>query len=209
MRLVRAGIHFYIVGILILTFGIALTILSMMGTSPYDSLLVGLNRTFGFTVGTWEVVLGLSLLIFNAIAEKRRPELFAMITSVITGIGIDSWLFLLENVVIPEAWAGEFGYYLLGLLFTCLGTACYLQSSIAPNPLDRAMLVVTNLTGLSVTYSRSLISIVLVILAFFFDGAIGLGTLINALFSGLIISLFLPYFESLHHRLHRRLERVS
>lgn len=205
MRLLRAGIHFYIIGIIILTLGIAVTILSLMGASPYDSLLVGLNRTFGFTVGTWEVVVGVSMFAFNAIAEKKRPEYFALITSIITGIGIDSWLFLLNEVVIPVSWTGKFSFYLLGLLFTCIGTAAYLQSTIAPNPFDRTMLVVSKLTGWGVAYSRVLISIILVTTAFFFDGAIGLGTLINALFSGLIISLILPYMESINRKTLRKL----
>lgn len=209
MRLLHAGIHFYMIGIIILTAGISITILSLLGTSPYDSLLVGLNRTFGLTVGTWEVALGLSLFTFNAIAERRRPEYFAMVTSVITGIGIDTWLFLLRDVVLPVTWMGEFGFFSLGLFFTCLGTACYLQSTIAPNPLDRTMLVVTRLTGWGVAYSRILISVVLVSIAFFLDGAIGLGTLINALFSGLIISLFLPHLEWMNSRIQRQIERAS
>lgn len=206
MRMLRAGIHFYLIGIIILTLGIAVTILSLLGTSPYDSLLVGLNRTFGLTVGTWEIALGLSLFIFNAVAEKRRPEYFAMITSVVTGIGIDTWLFLLGDVVLPGTWTDKFSFYALGLFFTCLGTACYLQSSIAPNPLDRTMLVVTKLTGWGVAYSRILISAVLVTIAFFLDGAIGLGTLINALFSGLIISLFLPWLERINQRIQRQFD---
>lgn len=205
MRLLRAGIHFYFIGIIILTLGIAATILSLMGASPYDSLLVGLNRTFGFTVGTWEVVVGVSMFTFNAIAEKKRPEYFALITSIITGIGIDTWLFLLSEVVIPVSWAGKFSFYLLGLFFTCLGTAAYLQSKIAPNPLDRTMIVVSKLTGWGVAYSRVLISVILVTLAFFFDGAIGLGTLINALFSGLIISMILPHMESINRKILKNL----
>lgn len=211
MRLIRAGIHFYIVGIAILTLGIALTILSLLGASPYDALLVGLNRTFGLTVGTWEVVVGLFLLIFNAVAEKSRPEFFAVITSVITGIGIDSWLFLLGDIVAPVTMASESVYFALGLFFTCLGTACYLQSSIAPNPMDRSMLVITKLTGMSVTYSRGLISIVLVSVAFFFDGAIGIGTIINALFSGMIIGLLFPYLKKLnqHMNLQQKFEKNS
>lgn len=207
MRLLRAGIHFYIIGIVILTLGIAVTILSLLGTSPYDSLLVGLNRTFGLTVGTWEVVLGLSLFTFNAIAEKKRPEYFAIITSIITGIGIDSWLFLLNEVVMPATWTGKFGFYILGLFFTCLGTACYLQSFIAPNPLDRTMLVVSKLTGWGVAYSRVLISIILVTFAFLFDGAIGLGTLISVLFSGLIISLLLPQMEWINQKIQQQFEK--
>ena len=208
MRLLRAGLHFYIIGLIILTLGIALTILSLLGTSPYDSLLVGLNRTFGFTVGTWEIVVGVSMFIFNSIAEKRRPEYFALITSIITGIGIDTWLFLLNDLVLPTTLLSKFIFYGFGLFFTCLGTALYLQSSIAPNPLDGTMLVVSKLTGKDFMYSRALISIVLVTLAFFFDGAIGIGTLINALFSGLIISLFIPHVERFNQKIKYKIENI-
>src|SRR5699024_2254327 len=101
MRLLRAWLHFYIIGLFILTLGIALSLLSVLGISPYDYLLVGLSRSFVFTVGTWEIVVGVSMFIFNTIAEKRRPEYFALITSIITGIGIDTWLFLLNDLVLP------------------------------------------------------------------------------------------------------------
>ena len=42
---------FYVLGNLILTFGIALTIQSNLGTSPFDALLVGLSKQVGLTVG--------------------------------------------------------------------------------------------------------------------------------------------------------------
>lgn len=198
MRLIRAGLHFYLVGIVILTLGIALTIQSTLGTSPYDSLLVGLNRSFGLTVGSWEVVVGLSMILFNALAAKKRPEFVALLTSFVTGVGIDSWLFIVDDWIVPDTWIGQALCLAFGLFFTCLGVAFYLQSSIAPNPMDRSMLVVTKLTGWGVMYSRALVSVVLVGLAFLFDGAIGIGTLMNALFSGMIIAFFLPFTNKLN-----------
>src|SRR5699024_11726629 len=107
MRLIHAGLHFFLVGIVILTLGIALTIQSMLGTSPFDSLLVGLNRTFGLTVGSWEIVVGASMVLCNAVAERKRPEYFALLTSFITGIGIDSWLFIVGDWIVPETWIGR------------------------------------------------------------------------------------------------------
>src|SRR5699024_11925285 len=76
------------------------------------------------------------------------------------------------------------------------------------NPLDGTILVVSKLTGKDFMYSRALISIVLVTLAFFFDGAIGIGTLINALFSGLIIRLFLPQVERLNQKIKYKIENI-
>src|SRR5699024_5436052 len=134
---------------------------------------------------------------------------FALITSIITGIGIDTWLFLLNDLVLPTTLLSKFIFYGFGLFFTCLGIALYLQSSIAPNPLDGTMLVVSKLTGKDFMYSRALISIVLVTLAFLFDGAIGIGTLINALLSGLIISLFLPHVERLNQKIKYKIENIE
>lgn len=195
MQLWRSGFHFYIIGLIILTLGIAFSIQSFLGTSPFDALSVGLYRTFGLSIGSWEIVIGVTLIVCNAIVERKRPEYFALLTSIITGIGIDTWLFLLSDWLVPQTWLGQYICLFLGVVLTALGIATYLQSQFAPNPLDRSMLVISNLTGWSVSYARAFINIVLVIIAFFFDGAIGIGTLVNALISGMVINFFLPYLQ--------------
>lgn len=204
MRMIRAGIHFYIFGILLITLGIALTIQSRLGTSPFDSLLVGLYRTFGLTIGSWEIVIGLIMVLFNALAERKRPEYYALLTSLITGVGIDFWVFVLRDWVVPETWIGQFVCVMAGIVIMCIGVATYLQSTLAPNPMDRSMLVVSKLTGWGVSYARALINVILVIVAFFLDGAIGIGTLINALISGSIIGFFLPHLQGFRNKFHRQ-----
>lgn len=191
----KHGIHFYFIGLIILTLGIAFAIQSRLGTSPFDSLLVGLYRTFGLSIGSWEVVVGFSMIMANAAAERKRPEYFALITSLVTGIGIDSWLFIIGDVVIPDTWIGQTICLILSIILTGLGVAIYLQSIVAPNPMDRSMIIVGKLTGWSMTTSRAAISIVLVIIAFFFHGAIGIGTLVNAIAVGMVIQFLIPPFE--------------
>jgi uncharacterized membrane protein YczE len=185
----------YVCGILILTLGIALTILSKMGTSPFDALLVGLFRTVGLTIGSWEIILGGVLVLFNAVALRRRPEFLALLTAFITGIGIDLWLFLLRDWLHPETLIGQTSCLIFGMVLVGIGVAAYLQANIAPIPMDRSMLVVQELTGLSVILSRALINIVLVALAFIFNGPIGIGTLIITFFGGVFIKFFMPYAE--------------
>lgn len=199
MTLLKKGLHFYLFGLIILTLGIALSVLSLLGTSPFDALLVGLFRTFGLTIGSWEIVVGTSMVIGNALLDKKRPEYFALITSFITGIGIDSWLFILEYIYIPHGLGGQIIYLLLGILLTGIGVAFYLQSEIAPNPMDRSMMILSNKLNWSVTKSRAIINVLLVIVAFLFGGAIGIGTLINAIFVGWIISFLLPWANKLRN----------
>ncbi|SDJ56373.1 YczE/YyaS/YitT family protein [Salimicrobium halophilum] len=193
----RAG--YYFSGLLILTLGIALTVLGGLGTSPFDALLVGLYRTFGLTIGSWEIVVGISMIIFNAVAEKRRPEMIAIVTSLITGLGIDFWVFTLEGWVTPVAIWEESIVFFLGMVISALGISINLQANFAPIPFDRMMLVIRNLTGWNVTISRAAISVVLVLLALFFNGAVGIGTLIIMALSGAFIQYFMGWVQRFDH----------
>lgn len=200
MHILRIGTHFYVIGIIILSLGITLCIQSLLGTSPFDALLVGLYRTFGLTIGSWEVVVGGSMIIGNAIAEKKQPEWMAFVTSVITGMGIDLWYFLLHTTINPSMWLTQTICLIAGITCTAIGTAIYLQSTIAPNPMDRSMMIIVEKLGWSISKARIAIGLFLVIFAFMFGGAIGVGTIANVLFSGALIGFFLPYASNLRKR---------
>ncbi|UOQ86244.1 YczE/YyaS/YitT family protein [Gracilibacillus salinarum] len=193
MRKIGKSFLIYFIGISILTLGITLTIQSQLGTSPFDALLVGLYRTFGLTIGSWEIVVGSAIVLLNAVALKARPELLAILTSLITGVGIDTWLLLFGEWLIPDYLVEQVLLVLLGILFSGIGIAIYLESNFAPNPMDRSMVILTDKTSWSFSWSRAIISILLIIIAFFFNGAIGIGTLLNALITGVIIQRVRPY----------------
>jgi len=199
-RLINMGIYFYIIGLLVLSLGIGFAVQSSLGTSAYDALLVGLFYTFGLSIGTWEIIVGFFTIMMNALLVKKRPELIAFLTSIVTGIGIDMWIFILNLFQFHETTFGKWLYLMLSIILTGLGIAIYLQSRIAPNPIDRTMIIISDWTGWTVTYSRFAISIVLIIIAFFFNGAIGIGTLFNAVFVGMFISMFLPYVTRQQHK---------
>ncbi|MGR9048069.1 YczE/YyaS/YitT family protein [Halobacillus faecis] len=201
MKRIYMRTMYYSVGIIIMTLGIALTIQSALGTSPFDALLVGLHRTFGLTIGSWEIVVGFSMIVFNAIAEKRRPELLALATSLLTGIGIDFWVFTIRDTIHPDVFWTQMVCLVAGMSIAGFGIALNLQADFAPNPFDRMMLVVSKLTGWNVSISRALISILLVLLAFLFSGAIGIGTVLITLFSGPVIQGFMAQINKFDQRL--------
>ncbi|MGP4076349.1 YczE/YyaS/YitT family protein [Halobacillus sp. K22] len=202
LRIWQRGLY-YSLGIIILTLGIALTIESQLGTSPFDALLVGLYRSFGLTIGSWEIVVGLTIILFNAAAQRKRPELLALATSLLTGIGIDLWLWIIRSndLILSPNLMAQILCLLTGILFASLGIAINLQADFAPNPFDRMMLVVRKLTGWTITTSRVLISILLVIAAALFGGAIGVGTILITLLSGPAIHGFMNLVNRLDQRL--------
>ncbi|MEK4545859.1 MULTISPECIES: YczE/YyaS/YitT family protein [Bacillus] len=183
---------FYVLGIMILTFGISVTIQSDFGTSPFDALIVGLSVHAGLTVGSWEIIIAFLLICCNSMLKRQRPEFTGMITAFITGIGIDMWLFFLHRIITPEPWYGKAGCFVIGLVVIGIGTATYLHTNFAPIPVDRLTLIVRELTGRSIFFSRTVIYFIFFILAVMLKGPVGIGTLLTVCLGGIILHFFMP-----------------
>jgi len=183
---------FYVMGILILTLGISFTIQSNLGTSPFDALLVGLSKNVGLTVGSWEIILAIILIGCNAILAKQKPEFLGFITAFITGIGIDMWLFLLHNVLTPEAWYSQVVCFSVGLVVIGVGTATYLHTNFAPIPVDRLTLIIKELMKTTISFARTAIYLLFLLMAIIFKGPIGIGTIITVCLGGFILHFFMP-----------------
>lgn len=183
---------FFCVGILILTLGISLTIHSDLGTSPFDALLVGLSIQVGLSVGSWEIIVALLLLCCNSLIMRSRPEVLGLLTALVTGIGIDIWLFLLHSWTVPELWLTKWAYMVIGLILIGIGTATYLLTHFAPIPLDRLTLIVQELTRTNLFVARTIIYLIFLGLALILKGPIGMGTILTVCLGGFILNIFMP-----------------
>lgn len=187
----------FVIGILILALGVAFTILSNSGTSPFDATLVGLSNRIGLTVGSWEIIISSIIIFCNSFLQRKRPEFLGLLTAFFTGFGIDLWLFLLSPIIKPESFLSEMIWLSLGMIGIGLGTAIYLCTKITPSPLDKLMLVICEKFGLSILYSRSIVYAVFLFIAFIAKGPIGIGTILTAILGGPILSFFMIRIEKL------------
>ncbi len=200
-RLIKSKYLFFVLGILILTLGISINIQSNLGTSPFDALLVGLSENVGLTVGSWEIIIALLLICINSFLKRQRPEFLGLVTAFITGIGIDMWLYLLQNFITPEFWYSKLAYYSIGLIISGLGTATYLHTNFAPIPVDRLTLILQELTRTNIFFSKTVIYLIFLIAAFISNGPIGIGTILTVCFGGLILNYFMPLTKKLLDRI--------
>ncbi|MBS3199165.1 hypothetical protein J0J70_08440 [Turicibacter bilis] len=178
----------YLVGISILTLGIVLMIKSNLGTSPLDALLVALTYKVGLSIGAWEVLISLVIVGINAIITMRKPQILGLMTALITGTFIDVWMLILKELNISQTFGIQFIYFSIGLIITSFGTAIYLRTNFAPIPLDNLMLIITDKMKKSIQFSKSLIYILVLLLAFLMNGPIGLGTILTACLGGITLN---------------------
>lgn len=186
---------YYGLGILVLSLGISLTIQSGLGTSPFDALLVGLSEEVGLTVGSWEVLISVILLLCNSILTRKKPILLGLITAFITGIGIDLWLFVVKNTIDPNALLSKLICFGIGLVLIGLGTAIYLQTKFASTPIDHLTLIIRDLSKRTILFSRTLVYALFLVLAIIFKGPIGIGTLLTVCLGGMILHFLMPFVE--------------
>ena len=182
----------YVGGILLLTLGIALTIQSNLGASPFDALLVGLSLNVGLSVGSWEMILASVLICVNALLSKQKPEVLGLLTAFITGLGIDLWLFLLQNWAPLEMWYSKLCCFGIGLIIIGVGTSAYLHTNFAPIPIDRLTLIIQKLVKTNLFLARTLIYFTFLLAAMLLNGPIGVGTLLTVFLGGVLFNFFMP-----------------
>ncbi|MED4212019.1 YczE/YyaS/YitT family protein [Priestia megaterium] len=182
----------YAGGILLLTLGIALTIQSNLGASPFDALLVGLSLNVGLSVGSWEMILASVLICVNALLSKQKPEVLGLLTAFITGLGIDVWLFLLESWAPFEIWYSKLCCFGIGLIIIGVGTSAYLHTNFAPIPIDRLTLIIQKLVKTNLFLARTLIYFTFLLAAMILNGPIGVGTLLTVFLGDVLLNFFMP-----------------
>jgi uncharacterized protein len=191
---VKRGL-FYFVGLLILSFGITMTILAGLGAGAWDALNVGLSLMTPFTVGNWVILVGIFLIILNAILSKRKPEILSLITIVILGFFIDFWLlFIFPNVFITGV-VLQYLVLTIGIVMMALGIATYLQAKFAVIPIDRFMFVLQDLFGVRLMVAKTIGELSALIAAFAAGGPIGVGTILVTFLIGPLIQFFFPKLE--------------
>ncbi|WP_456275994.1 YczE/YyaS/YitT family protein [Bacillus sp. AK128] len=193
-------ISFYLIGLLILSLGVAFTIQSNLGAGPWDALNVGLSTTFGLTVGSWVIIVGLILIIVNAVLLKERPDVLAVFTIVIVGALIDFWLLFILHQLEPTTFINQLMVMALGLILLSLGISIYLQAKFPIIPIDKFMLAIQHRLNVNLMVAKTIGELTALILALIFGGPIGVGTIIIALSVGPLVQLFFPRMERLKEK---------
>ncbi|MFB1082765.1 YitT family protein [Jeotgalibacillus sp. JSM ZJ347] len=199
---------FYLLGLLLLSFGISTMIVADLGVGPWDALYVGLSETIGFTVGTWVFILGIILILLNGYLMKKMPDFLAIITIFLIGVFMDFWLLVafagLDSLSMPV----RSMMLVAGVLIIALGITFYLQANFARNPIDSLMMAIKMRTGKSLAFSKTIMEVSVLVIAFLFGGPIGLGTVIVAFGIGTLIQLFITPVTNTRKRLTNETEVV-
>ncbi|WP_332691515.1 YczE/YyaS/YitT family protein [Halalkalibacter lacteus] len=179
-------------GLLIVSFGITITILAGLGTGAWDALNVGLAIKTPFSVGNWVIFVGIILIILNALITRARPIVVSLLTIILLGYFIDFWLIVVFQHTLFSGLVLQLMMLLLGIVILAFGASIYLQAEFALLPIDGFMFAIKDLLGVKLMIAKTIAELIALVAAFLFGGPIGLGTIIVTFLLGPLIQWFFP-----------------
>ncbi|MCM3442658.1 YitT family protein [Metabacillus halosaccharovorans] len=186
----KIRVFFYLIGLFFMGLGVTFTIKANLGAGAWDALNVGLSKVIGLTVGSWVFVIGVILMFINAFITKGRPKFLAIITILLIGFFVDFWMLVVFKNMFLDGMLKQVVSLLLGIFFIALGVSMYLQTKFPANPIDQLMISLHERFSLNFMVAKTIGEVVALILAFIFQGPIGIGTIIITFLIGPIIQMF-------------------
>ena len=194
VKLVKKWLYFFY-GLVVLALGVGLTIKGQMwGLGSWDVLHYGLYTTFGLTVGSWAIIVGIIIVVATAIGTRKWPQLGVYVNLFTVGVFIDVFLLILPDV---EGWLLHSIFYVLGVIILSYGIATYISPNLGAGPRDSLMLLIADKFNLKISTSRNLMELFAATSGFLLGGPVFIGTLFIILFLGKCIELWLPVTRSL------------
>lgn len=190
---------FFVVGVCINSFGIALITKAAMGTSPISSVAYVLSLEFPLTLGEFTFIVNMLFIAAQAamLGRKFDPfQLLQIVVNVLFSALIDVSMMLLWWLDAPGI-AESAVALLVGCAILGFGVAIEVAPGVLMVPGEGVVRVLSIVThkrfgSVKVAFDTSLVAIAAVLSFLFFGGlnGIGLGTLVSALIVGRFVNLF-------------------
>ena len=188
-------------GLILISFGVALTTKAGLGTSPISSIPYTLSLILpGLSMGTWLILFSIALVLIEIILLKgkmpARSWISQLLISFPVGWLIDAAMWLLTPFN-PELYLVKVLTVILGCVIIALGAYLCVSASLLVLPGDGFVQVLARVTGKSfggvrVISDTTQILIAAVLCLIFLHALVGVreGTIIAAILVGSIVKIF-------------------
>jgi uncharacterized membrane protein YczE len=168
----------FVVGIITFSLGISVTInVQHLGVHPWDVLNVGLYEKFGFTIGTWNVVSGMTLIVILWILDKSYIKIGTFLNAFLVGSCVDLFLWL---DILPQASHSWVDVLILvtGIIIMGFGGGMYNAAGVGSGPRDGFMLSISNKTGVPIRRVRIITESIVLVIGLLLGGPVFIFTFI-------------------------------
>jgi uncharacterized protein len=198
----KIQIPFFIVGLILFSYGIAVAIkVKYLGIHPWDVLNIALYDKFGLTIGTWNVIFGIMLVLVTLLIDRTYVNIGTFINALMVGLMVDFFLWL---DVLPQASTLMFDVLvlLLAIVIMGIGGGMYNAARIGSGPRDGFMLAISVKLGYSISRVRMIVESIVLVVALLLGGPVFIFTFIYTFIQS-------PIFQAAYKVCTRWIEKLS
>ncbi|GAB3061695.1 YczE/YyaS/YitT family protein [Virgibacillus ainsalahensis] len=192
----------YLIGVIIFSFGISITIsMQHLGVHPWDLLNVALYNKVGLSIGSWAIIVSFLLIIISWILDKSYIKIGTFLNAVLVGAFVDFYLWI---GILPQAtntWM-DIIFMIIGIIIMGIGGGMYNAAGVGSGPRDGFMLSISDKLGASIGKVRIITESFVLVLGLILGGPVFIFTFIFTFIQS-------PIFQRTYLQLSRVVERIS
>lgn len=186
----------FMIGLAVMALGCYMTIQADLGVAPWDVLHIGLQKTFGLTIGIWAQLIGVIVIVLSFFLAKIKPGIGTALNVIFFGVFIDLFIWL-EFIPAPSHLYQRILLFIAGVLVMAIGIGMYISPRLGAGPRDSFMLALNERMGWSIQKVRMSIELIVLLLGGLLGGPVSIGTLLIAVLTGPLIQRTIPFWEGL------------
>ncbi|MGJ9460036.1 YczE/YyaS/YitT family protein [Oceanobacillus sp. CF4.6] len=169
---------FYMVGIMIFSMGITMTInMQHLGIHPWDVLNVAFFEKFGLSIGSWNIIISFLLIIVSWFFDKRYIKIGTFANALMVGAFVDFYMWLDFLPVATNSWV-DIPLMILGIIVMGFGGGMYNAAGVGSGPRDGFMLSLADKLGAPVGRVRIITESLVLLLGLLIGGPVFVFTFI-------------------------------
>lgn len=169
-------------------FGIYLQIEADIGFPSWNALNQGFSIVFPITYGTASITIGLSIVVIDLIM-KEPIGMGTLIDAVCVGLGCDFFA-MLDPVPETDFFMIKLLLFIISLFILSYGQYLYMITGLSCGPRDAFTVAVgKRCKKISIGTVNNIISVVVILAAWFMGATIGVGTVISVFGMGFVMDI--------------------
>lgn len=188
---------FFFLGLVLFGLGIAISVkVRHLGLHPWDVLNVALTDKFGWSIGTWSVLVGMVVILSSLLISRKYINIGTFLNALLIGPFVDFFLWLDFLPGASYTWF-DYGWLLLGILIVGMAGGLYVAGGIGAGPRDGFMLSIADRTKLSVSKARIMVESVVLVIGLLLGGPVHVVTFLYTLILSPVFQVSLRLFAKL------------
>lgn len=185
----------FVVGLFIMSLGVAFSIVSMLGTTPISSISYSLALITNINIGITTFIFNAALILIQFLILRSRfhkRRLLQLINCVLFGYFTDVALYLVSFIPFDGSIPLMVVFLLVSIFLTAFGIFVYMPANIAPLPGEGCVESVAIVTGwrfstIKIGFDAAMVIISLIMCGLWYTnilGAVNVGTIVSAFLVG-------------------------